>query len=159
LLPISTFNWLWLTTLPLNIFTGVWPTHSRRFELGLWCLTPLSTIFQLYRGSQTQLLVEGPEYPRKTTDLSQVTDKLYHRMLYRVHPAWVGFKLTTLVVIGTDCICSCKSNYHTIMTTTTPIRKGRKLKTLNTWQTKLDGIINLPIRGESCIYHFCFCSL
>jgi hypothetical protein len=25
-----------------------------------------------------------------------------------------------LVVIGTDCIGSCKSNYHTIMTTTTP---------------------------------------
>jgi hypothetical protein len=25
-------------------------------------------------------------------------------MLYRVHPTWVGFKLTMLVVIGTDCI-------------------------------------------------------
>ena len=39
----------------------------------------------------------------------------YHIMLYRVHLAWVGFKLTTLVVIGTDCISSCKSNYHTIV--------------------------------------------
>jgi hypothetical protein len=28
----------------------------------------------------------------------------------------VGFKLTTLVVIGTDCISSDKSNYHTITT-------------------------------------------
>jgi len=25
---------------------------------------------------------------------------------------WVGFELTTLVVIGTDCIGSCKSTYH-----------------------------------------------
>jgi hypothetical protein len=38
-------------------------------------------------------------------------------MLYRVHIAWAWFELTTLVVIGTDCICSCKSNYHTITTT------------------------------------------
>ena len=31
---------------------------------------------------------------------------------------WSGFKLTTLMVIGTDCTGSCKSNYHTMMTTT-----------------------------------------
>ena len=32
---------------------------------------------------------------------------------------WAGLKLTTLMVICTDCIGSCKSNYHTKMTTTT----------------------------------------
>ena len=42
----------------------------------------------------------------------------YHILLYRVHPVCVGFELTTLVVIGTDCIGSCKPNYHTITTTT-----------------------------------------
>ena len=45
---------------------------------------------------------------------------LYHIMLYRVHLAWAGFELTTLEMIGTDCIGSHKSNYHMIMTTTTP---------------------------------------
>ena len=33
---------------------------------------------------------------------------------------WVRFELTMLVVIGTDCTGSCKSNYHTITTTTAP---------------------------------------
>jgi hypothetical protein len=33
------------------------------------------------------------------------------------------FELTTLVVTGTECIGSCKSNYHTITTTTVLKRK------------------------------------
>jgi hypothetical protein len=42
----------------------------------------------------------------------------YHIMLYRVHLAITGFKLTTLVVIGIDCTGNWKSNYHMITTTT-----------------------------------------
>jgi hypothetical protein len=69
--------------------------------LGLWCLTPLSTM----------------EYTEKTTELPQVTEKLYYIMLYWVYLAWAGFEFTTLVVICTDCTFSCKSNYHAITTT------------------------------------------
>ena len=70
-----------------------------------------TTIFQLYRDCHFFKL-RKPEYSEKTTDLPQVTDKLYDIMLYRVDLAGIGFELTTLVVMGTNCIGSYKSNYH-----------------------------------------------
>jgi len=41
----------------------------------LWCLTSLSTTFQLYRGAQFYWS-RKPEYPEKTNDMPLVTDKL-----------------------------------------------------------------------------------
>ena len=42
-------------------------------------------------------------------------------MLYRVHLAGAGFELTALMVIGTNCIGSNKSKYHTTTTMTAPL--------------------------------------
>ena len=75
--------------------------------LGLWCSTPLSTLFQLYRGSKIYWWKE-PEYPQKTTDLSQVTAKPYHILLYWVHLVGAGFEPTTLNIMNIS-LCHSKT--------------------------------------------------
>jgi len=73
-------------------------------------LMPLSTIFQL----RSVLLVEETGVPRENR--------------VPVHFTMNYFDLTTLVVIGTDCTGSCKSNYLTITTRTASKPTGKYLK-------------------------------
>jgi hypothetical protein len=70
--------------------------------VGIWCLTPLSTIFQLYRGGHFYCWRKS-EYRRKPPTCGK---SLTNFMLYRVH-----FVYTTLIESenylgrrGPDCI-------------------------------------------------------
>jgi hypothetical protein len=52
-------------------------TNRSQIKVGLWCLSPLSTIFKLYR-AVSAIGGENQEYTEKTTHMAQVTDKLCH---------------------------------------------------------------------------------
>jgi hypothetical protein len=146
-------------------------TPQMWFGLGLWCLTSLSTICQLYHGSQLlwwrksgvpwenhrpviltfslikieclilytpftsePLLWSGPSRSYSTCswiynylcnqNLSPLPviihwQNLSHNVLLSTYTLpWMGFKLTTLVVIGSDCTDNCKFNYMYYMIVT-----------------------------------------
>jgi hypothetical protein len=63
-------------------------------------------------------------YPIYCSDFGTISFKYDHFALqWRQNIClyfWSRFELTTSVVISTDCIGSCKSNYHTITATTVP---------------------------------------
>jgi hypothetical protein len=96
LLMITFHTWRYITlavfvTNHLNIFfkTTRWfwnfkMTQFSPLPLGLWCLTPLPTIFKIhvYRGGK---FVCWWRKPGKTTNLPQVTDKHYHIKLYNFY--------------------------------------------------------------------------
>jgi hypothetical protein len=88
-------------------------------ELKLWCLTPLSTILQLYRGGW--FYWRKPEYLEKN---HWPTASHWQTLLHNVVLSTTGMKgirtRNPVVAIGIDCIGSNNSNYYTITTTMAP---------------------------------------
>jgi hypothetical protein len=82
---------------------------------------------------------------RRKPHTCRVTNKRYHIMLYT--SPWSRFELTPSVVIGTDCISSFKSNYHTITDTTAAYIGVKHIFVM--WVTcgvsyKRKGLLSLP---------------
>ena len=68
----------------------LWTNNGQDLR-GLWCLTPFSTIFQLYRGSQFYWVRKPQTWRKSLTNFIS-----WCRIEYTSHKA--GFELTTLVV-------------------------------------------------------------
>ena len=122
----SIFSFIWLFCCFVLLYIFFWSLCSLFFFdirimisrygifklfLGLWCLSPLSIIFQLYRGGQLYWW-RKPEYPGETTYLQHVTDT---HNIARIHLAMNG--ILTHNICG-DILRSRKSNYHTMTTRT-----------------------------------------
>ena len=79
---------------------------------------------------QSVLLVEETRVPEENhRSVASHWQTLSHNVVSST-PAWAGFKLTTLVVIGTDLhtIGIYKSSYHTITTTTANFKHRRSIE-------------------------------
>ena len=84
---------------------------------------------------------------------------LSHKKMYRVHLARNDFEFPILVVIGTDCIRSCKS--HAITTTTAPSDMNIVYICISIICVNIESVANINTRKQilltSTISHFIYC--
>ena len=96
-------------------FCSLWCLFSQFACGGLWCLTQISTIFQLYRDGQVYCW-RKQEWPEKTTD--QSLTNFITSMLYPVHLEWQSnyhtFTMAAIFVyetVNVNCKISLKLGY------------------------------------------------
>jgi hypothetical protein len=116
---------------------------------GLW-LTPLSTILAILWRSV--LVVEEHGVPGENQQLAASQWQSAIHNVISSTPRLIGFQ-TTVVLICTDCICKCKSTYHTITTTTVPMYKDVFLKFVNSsqylWRLNMEGGSNTELLTQT----------
>jgi hypothetical protein len=94
------FVLMWWWSSWISNKTNILRNHLHTIMLtlcGSWCLTPLSTIFQLYLGRGNR---------RKPPTCRKWLTNFITQCCIKYISLWTGFELTTLVVIGTDCTCT-----------------------------------------------------
>ena len=120
-----------------NIYTVYWLKYIQQisnvvcrgsfmfndFRFG-WFMVFNATFNNMSVISWQKVLLAGKEtrVPREShrPAVSHHWQTLSHNVVIEYTSTEAEFTLTTLVVIDTDCIGSCKFNYHTITTTTAP---------------------------------------
>ena len=103
-------------SLIVSLFSDMWRIGIR--GLGLWCLMPLASIYFSYIVEISFISGGNWNTRRKPPICRKSLTNFITQCFTECTSSRPGFELTTLVVIGIDCIGSCKSNYHTTATTT-----------------------------------------
>jgi hypothetical protein len=105
--------------------------------LGLWGLTLLSTILQLYDGGQIYCW-KNPVYPEKTPAAGHLQNLSHNVVSSKPRHERDS---DSQVVINADCTDNWKSNYHTMKTTTVSFFMRSNWRHLPTIAPAIDDLV------------------